>query len=105
MLGRFHRSTRLDEIYLTVMTGLDGTPMASFAKVLPPVDLWDVSMYVHSLAPAMTALPTGLQCPAPIAKEIRCPGLQDASGCPEPVINHDELIGIRNLMVSIHPTH
>src|SRR5437763_1268955 len=49
--GRFHRSTRVGDIYLTIVTGFDGTPMASFAKVLPPEALWDVAMYVHSLTP------------------------------------------------------
>ena len=87
-LGRFHRSTRLVDIYTTIVTGLDGTPMASFAKVLSPEDLWDVALYVHSLTPTFVDGSDGLRCPeAPID------------------LNPDEVVGIRTLMHSLHPTN
>jgi mono/diheme cytochrome c family protein len=83
--GRFHRTSRVEDIYRTIATGLDGTPMASFAKVLPPDDLWDVAMYVHSLAPKYEAKPDGVRCP------------------PTNEGNSDELVGLRTLMQSLHP--
>ncbi|MGE5185970.1 MAG: cytochrome-c oxidase, cbb3-type subunit II, partial [Acidobacteriota bacterium] len=78
---RFHRSSRLRDIYMTVFTGLDGTPMGSFAKVLQPDELWDVAMYVHSLVPKFVDEPSGLRCPAVHLDP-----------------NPDELIGVRTLM-------
>jgi len=36
-------------LYLTLMTGLDGTPMASYAETLTPADAWDLVHYVSSL--------------------------------------------------------
>lgn len=83
---RFHRSSRLADIYLTLQTGLDGTPMGSFSKVLSPDDLWDVAMYVHSLSPKFTALASGVRCSAPRIEH-----------------DHDELIGIRTLALSVQP--
>jgi mono/diheme cytochrome c family protein len=103
-VGRFHRGTRLADIYLTIVTGFDGTPMATFAKVLPPTELWDVAMYVHSLVPPVTEFPDGLRCPQ-IPAELRCFDLPGGTKCPEPTTNADELVGIRMLMQSLHPTN
>jgi mono/diheme cytochrome c family protein len=87
-LGRFHRSTRLADIYTTIATGLDGTPMASFAKVMSPDDLWDVALYVQGLAPRFLERSDGLRCPqAPIARDP------------------DEAVGLRMLMHSLQPTN
>ena len=91
MLGRFHRSTRLGDIYLTLVTGLDGTPMASFAKVLSPDELWDVAMYVHSLTPSVAEGAGGLRCPRNIPAD--------------PTFNPDELVGVRTVLRSLHLTH
>lgn len=82
--GHFHRGSTAADIHASIVTGLDGTPMASFAKVMPPDDLWDVSLYVASLAPAMIDR-DGLRCP----KE-------------PPPLNAEELFGIRNLMHTLH---
>lgn len=87
-LGRFHRSTRLADIYMTIASGLDGTPMASFAKVMSPDDLWDVAFYVQSLAPRFDERSDGLRCPQlPIARDP------------------DEAIGLRTLVHSLQPTN
>ncbi len=102
-MGRFHRSTRLDDIYLTIVTGFDGTPMASFAKVLPPDDLWDVAIYVHSLAPPFAERADGLRCPQ-LPDDLRCYQLADKLACPEPYVVPDELVGVRTLMHSLHPS-
>jgi len=85
--GRFHRGTRLPDIYLTIVTGFDGTPMASFAKVLSPDELWDVAMFVHSLTPRMVEVAPGLECPRP----------------PLPT-NADEVVGVQTLIDSVHPS-
>jgi len=60
--GRFHRGSSTADIYTSIATGLDGTPMGSFAKVLGDDDLWDVAMFVHTLAPPVTDAPGGLRC-------------------------------------------
>jgi mono/diheme cytochrome c family protein len=60
--GRFHRGSTVADIHETLVTGLDGTPMASFAKVMTADDLWDVSLYVHSFVPAFDER-NGLRCP------------------------------------------
>jgi mono/diheme cytochrome c family protein len=103
-LGRFHRGTQLGDIYLTLVAGLDGTPMASFAKVLSPEDLWDVAMYVQTLVPPVAVTADRVRCPE-IPKELRCFQFPDGVDCPEPSLNHDELIGARMLMHSLHPNH
>jgi mono/diheme cytochrome c family protein len=100
-VGRFHRGTRLSEIYLTLVTGLDGTPMASFAKVLQPDDLWDVAMYVHELTPPVIERADGIRCPQ-IPQEVRCVELPEGLDCPKPSLNPDELIGVGMLMHSLH---
>ena len=103
-VGRFHRSCRLGDIFLTIQTGFDGTPMASFAKVLSQDDQWDVAMYVHSVAPTFVEMPGGLRCPE-LAQDIKCFDLPVGIRCPDPSINPDELVGIQSLMHSLHPTH
>ena len=90
-VGRFHRGTRLTDIYTTLVTGLDGTPMASFAKVMSSDDLWDVAMYVHALAPPVDELANGTRCPR-------------SSEAAEPIMDPDELVGVRMLMHSLHPS-
>jgi cytochrome c oxidase cbb3-type subunit 2 len=47
--GLFKRGSRLQDIYLTLRTGLDGTPMLSFARVLTSQQSWAVAAYVRSL--------------------------------------------------------
>ncbi len=79
--GRFHRGSRTADIYMTLATGLDGTPMAAFSKVLGPDDLWDVAMFVHTLVPAVADHPSGLRC-------YRTPS----------VANADEQVGVRTAL-------
>lgn len=49
--GRFLRGGSLADLYLTLATGLDGTPMPSYAS-LPPDDLWALAAHVRALASA-----------------------------------------------------
>ncbi|HYQ79900.1 MAG TPA: cytochrome c, partial [Anaeromyxobacteraceae bacterium] len=49
--GRFLRGGGLPDLYLTLATGLDGTPMPSYAS-LPAEDLWAVAAHVRALAAA-----------------------------------------------------
>lgn len=99
-VGRFHRGTQLGEIYMTLATGLDGTPMGSFASVLPADDLWDVAMYVHTLVPPVTEV-AGIGCPQ-IPDEVRCVQLPWGIECADPAFNLDELAGVRTEMRSLH---
>jgi cytochrome c oxidase cbb3-type subunit I/II len=80
---RFHRGARASDIYLTIASGLDGSPMASFAKVMSSDDLWDLAMYVHRLAPTFVDRPNGMSCPTP----------HDAPA--------DEVVGVRELLRSL----
>ena len=69
--GRFHRGSTAADIQKTLVTGLDGTPMASFAKVLPADELWDLALFVTSLSPRLHDH-DGLRCPValgPLHKE------------------------------------
>jgi cytochrome c oxidase cbb3-type subunit 2 len=45
----FLRGSSLPELWLTLATGLDGTPMPSYAA-LPPEDLWAIAAHVRALA-------------------------------------------------------
>jgi mono/diheme cytochrome c family protein len=40
---------RVRDIYQVLATGLDGTPMPSYAETLAPSDIWDLAYYVRSL--------------------------------------------------------
>jgi len=47
---KFKRGSSIKDIYLTVATGLDGTPMPSHLDTLPEQDIVAVAAYVNSLA-------------------------------------------------------
>ncbi len=47
--GELHCGSRPEDLYRTFMTGMDGTPMPSFAASLEPHDAWDLVHYVRSL--------------------------------------------------------
>jgi cytochrome c oxidase cbb3-type subunit 2 len=79
----FHRGSDVADIYKSLLTGLDGSPMASFARVMPPEDMWAVAAYVHSLVPPYRPGPDGMRCP------------ETPSRVP------DELIGIRSELHSV----
>lgn len=61
--GRFRRGTRMEDIYLTLRTGLDGTPMGSYAKALTPDETWAVAAHVRTFVPKKQAGPDGMTCP------------------------------------------
>jgi len=46
--GRFIRGTEMQDIYLTLRVGLEGTPMASY-DALSDGDIWALAAYVRSL--------------------------------------------------------
>lgn len=49
---RFKCGDANEDLYRTFMTGLDGTPMPSFAATLQPAEAWDVVHYLRSLQSA-----------------------------------------------------
>src|SRR3989441_852144 len=49
---RFKNSARPEDIYRTLVTGLAGTPMPSYADSLEPDQVWDLAFYVLSLSVA-----------------------------------------------------
>ena len=49
--GRTKAEVRGEDIYLRIMTGLNGTPMPGFSGSLSPEQAWDVVHYVESLGP------------------------------------------------------
>jgi mono/diheme cytochrome c family protein len=52
MSTRSKCSTTNAELYKIFMTGVDGTPMPSFADNLTPADAWDLVHYLRTLQPA-----------------------------------------------------
>jgi len=49
--GRFKCGTTDADLYRIFMTGLDGTPMPSFADNLKPDEAWDLVFYLRTLQP------------------------------------------------------
>jgi mono/diheme cytochrome c family protein len=47
--GLFKRGSTLQDIYLTLRTGIDGTPMLSFARALTDEQSWAVAAYLRTL--------------------------------------------------------
>jgi mono/diheme cytochrome c family protein len=47
--GVFLRGASLRDIYTTLQTGMDGTPMGSYAEALSPAQTWAVAAYVRTL--------------------------------------------------------
>jgi cytochrome c oxidase cbb3-type subunit 2 len=50
--GEFLRGTSARDVYITLRTGMDGTPMGSYAEALTPDETWALAAYVRSLVPA-----------------------------------------------------
>ncbi len=48
--GEFIRGTELTDVFLTLRTGFDGTPMGSYND-LPPDDLWALAAHVRTFIP------------------------------------------------------
>lgn len=49
--ARFKCGVSNEDLYRIFMTGLDGTPMPSFADVIQPNDAWDLVHYLRTLQP------------------------------------------------------
>ncbi|HZS59888.1 MAG TPA: c-type cytochrome [Gemmatimonadaceae bacterium] len=49
--GRTKTEVTGSDIYLRIVTGLNGTPMPGFANALSPEQTWDIVHYVESLGP------------------------------------------------------
>ena len=45
------RGSSLEPIYLTIVTGLSGTPMPAYGDSLSPDDVWAIVYYLESLVP------------------------------------------------------
>jgi len=46
---RFKCGTTNDDLYKIFMSGVDGTPMPSFADVIKPAEAWDLAHYLRTL--------------------------------------------------------
>ncbi len=46
----FKHGSKIQDIYISITTGLDGTPMASYGDAMPDEDKFAVSAYVNSVA-------------------------------------------------------
>jgi hypothetical protein len=47
--SRFKCGTTNTDVYKIFMTGVDGTPMPSFADVVKPAEAWDLVHYLRTL--------------------------------------------------------
>lgn len=82
--SRFKCGTSNHDLYKIFMTGLDGTPMPSFADVIKPEDAWDLVHYLRTLqithkSPELT-LWEGSKEGAEIVKAQRVSGTPTGSG-------------------------
>jgi mono/diheme cytochrome c family protein len=82
--SRFKCGTTNHDLYKIFMTGLDGTPMPSFADVIKPEDAWDLVHYLRTLqishkSPEL-ALWEGTKEGAEIVKAQRVRGTPTGSG-------------------------
>jgi mono/diheme cytochrome c family protein len=68
--GVFRRGASIDDIFLTVRTGLDGTPMPSYAESLTDHQTWAIAAYVRSLI-AKPGREEGAQPSATVAEAQR----------------------------------
>jgi cytochrome c oxidase cbb3-type subunit 2 len=66
--GEFRGGATVVDVYRTMTTGLDGTPMPSFADTMSDPDRWAISYYVLSLSAWMDPL-TGQ--PLPLSSETK----------------------------------
>ena len=82
--SRFKCGTTNQDLYKIFMTGLDGTPMPSFADVIKPNDAWDLVHYLRTLQvnrkSAELALWEGTPEGAAIVKAQRISGTPTGSG-------------------------
>lgn len=53
------RGSSLEQTYLTIATGLSGTPMPSFDSALEPKQIWSLVYYLESLVPPQRRLAPG----------------------------------------------
>lgn len=53
------RGSALEQIYLTIATGMSGTPMPAFAESLQSQQIWALVYYLESLVPGDRRLPPG----------------------------------------------
>jgi cytochrome c oxidase cbb3-type subunit I/II len=66
--GEFRGGATVVDVYRTMTTGLDGTPMPSFADTMSDADRWAISYYVLSLSAWVDPL-TGQ--PLPLSSEMK----------------------------------
>lgn len=59
--GIFRRGARLADIFLTLRTGLNGTPMPSYAGALTEEQTWALAAYVQSLGASPTESKTAIE--------------------------------------------
>ncbi len=65
----FRGGASREDLFRTISTGLNGTPMASFAKDIPVEDRWKLIDYLQSLSPTGSQAPYSITVVAkPVAK-------------------------------------
>lgn len=89
---RFKCGTTDSDLYRIFMTGLDGTPMPSFADNVKPDEAWDLVMYLRTLQPMHTpekeiAKQLGLRPINPNASAEGTPAPQPQTNEPQPPSN------------------
>lgn len=87
--GVFRRGASMKDIFLTVRTGLDGTPMPSYADSLTTEQTWAVAAYVRSLItkPAPGAVSTAMALAA--RRQERIGMMIDMPGMGRMPMSHD----------------
>jgi len=79
--SRFKCGETNKDLYRIFMTGLDGTPMPSFADVIQPNDAWDLVHFLRTLQPMDTPeAKAWKEWLATHAKELKPIGAEEAPG-------------------------
>lgn len=63
------RGPDIQDIYISIAAGFDGTPMASYADVVPDEDILALSAYIHAIASRQSPKRGGMMEPIPIAAD------------------------------------
>lgn len=79
---KFKRGASVEDIFLTISTGLDGTPMASYGDTMLPRDILAVSTYVKSLAGKRTSYGGGMMGMMNMTSDERAGMMIDHPGMP-----------------------
>jgi mono/diheme cytochrome c family protein len=85
--GRFKCGVTNQDLYRIFMTGVDGTPMPSFADVIQPNDAWDLVHFLRTLQPNRRSAENNALKTAGGPAALKTPGDKPSASNPAPTNN------------------